>query len=178
MTAAVLVLATLRSGAAASRPLRRSRRRRDLAIYPVLAIVAFFFHSWFTTGRLVRDGRFFVPDNVATGNLWTALDGRRLRHAHAHRHAIRLAGARGRAAVLARGLSRAEHAASLVVLALVALMALPAYAFFSGHPFRMRYMVAPSVGAAVFAGIALRHAERPLAPRARSLRLPCGSSRR
>ena len=55
----------------------------------------------------------------------------------------------------ARGLSRAEHAASLVVLALVALMALPAYAFFNGHPFRMRYMVAPSVGAAVFAGIAL-----------------------
>ena len=34
-------------------------------------------------------------------------------------------------------------------------MVLPAYAFFSGHPFRMRYMVAPSVGAAVFAGIAL-----------------------
>ncbi len=56
---------------------------------------------------------------------------------------------------LARSLSRAGHAASLVVLALVALMVLPAYAFFSGHPFRMRYMVAPSVGAAVFAGIAL-----------------------
>ena len=63
------------------------------------------------------------------------------------------------AGVLARArrarLSRAEHAASLVVLALVALMALPAYAFFNGHPFRMRYMVAPSVGAAVFAGMAL-----------------------
>ena len=33
-------------------------------------------------------------------------------------------------------------------------MVLPAYAFFNGHPFRMRYMVAPSVGATVFAGIA------------------------
>jgi hypothetical protein len=41
------------------------------------------------------------------------------------------------------------------VLALGALMALPAYAFFNGHPFRMRYMVAPSVGAAVFGGLAL-----------------------
>jgi hypothetical protein len=57
--------------------------------------------------------------------------------------------------VLVRGLSRKEHAASLVVLALVALMALPAYAFFQGHPFRMRYMVAPTVGAAVFVGMAI-----------------------
>ena len=57
--------------------------------------------------------------------------------------------------VLLRGLSRVEHAASLVVLALTGLLALPAYAFFNGHPFRMRYMVAPCVGSAVFAGIAL-----------------------
>jgi hypothetical protein len=54
-----------------------------------------------------------------------------------------------------RGLARTERAASLVVLALVGLLVLPAYAFFSGHPFRMRYLIAPSVGVAVFAGIAL-----------------------
>ena len=78
--------------------------------------------------------------------------------------------------VVARSFSRAGHAASLVVLALVALMALPAYAFFSGHPFRMRYMVAPSVGAAVFAGIALGMLKGRWRHAAALLRLPCGSS--
>jgi hypothetical protein len=48
--------------------------------------------------------------------------------------------------VLARVIRRAEDAGQLVVVALVAFMVLPAYAFFNGHPFRMRYIVAPSVG--------------------------------
>ncbi len=63
----------LRSGGAAShRVATRSRQQRDLAIYPVLAIVAFFFHSWFTTGAWFVTGGFYVPDNVATGNVWKA----------------------------------------------------------------------------------------------------------
>ena len=57
--------------------------------------------------------------------------------------------------VLSRVIRRRGDAGQLVVVALVAFMVLPAYAFFNGHPFRMRYMVAPAVGAAVFAGIAL-----------------------
>jgi len=55
--------------------------------------------------------------------------------------------------VLARALLKKEAAASLVVLSLVALMVLPMYAFYQGHPFRMRYIVAPTVGLAVFVGI-------------------------
>ena len=39
------------------------------------------------------------------------------------------------------------------MLALAAIIVLPSYAFFEGHPFRMRYLVAPSVGAYVFVGI-------------------------
>ena len=48
------------------------RTTADLAIYPVLAIVMFFFHSWFTTGAWFVTGGFYVPDNVATGNVWKA----------------------------------------------------------------------------------------------------------
>ena len=48
------------------------RATADLAIYPVLAIVMFFFHSWFTTGAWFVTGGFYVPDNVATGNVWKA----------------------------------------------------------------------------------------------------------
>ncbi len=155
VTAAVLLLATValrRHGLSLAAALKATAQ---LALYPVLAIVAFFFHSWFTTGTWFVTGGFFVPDNVATGNVWKAF----MAVVYGMRTLIGtplvLLALVGVLLVLARGLSRAERAASLVVLALVALMALPAYAFFSGHPFRMRYMVAPSVGAAVFAGIAL-----------------------
>jgi hypothetical protein len=155
VTAAVLVLATValwRRGLSLVTSLRASA---ELAIYPVLAIVAFFFHSWFTTGAWFVTGGFYVPDNIAAGSVYGSV----MTVVYGMRTLIGtplvLLALAGALAVLVRGLSRAEHAASLVVLALVALIALPAYAFFNGHPFRMRYMVAPSVGAAVFVGIAL-----------------------
>jgi hypothetical protein len=155
VTAAVLVLATVALWRRGLSPIVALKSTAHLAIYPVLAIVAFFFHSWFTTGAWFVTGGFYVPDNIATGSIWGAF----MTVVYGMRKLIGtpivLLALAGVLAVLWRGLSRAEHAASLVVLALVALMVLPAYAFFNGHPFRMRYMVAPSVGAAVFAGIAI-----------------------
>ena len=155
VTAAVLILAAValwRSGF--SRP-AALKAAANLAVYPVLAIVGFFFHSWFTTGAWFVTGGFFVPDNVAAGNVWKAfvavVYGMRLLIGTP----LIILALAGVMLVLVRGLWRREHAAPLVLLALVALMALPAYAFFSGHPFRMRYMVAPSVGATVFAGVAI-----------------------
>ena len=131
------------------------RTTADLAIYPVLAIVMFFFHSWFTTGTWFVTGGFYVADNVATGNVWNAfmavVYGMRLLIGTP----LILLAAGGVLLVLARVIRRPEDAGQLVVVALVAFMVLPAYAFFNGHPFRMRYIVAPTVGAAVFAGIAL-----------------------
>jgi hypothetical protein len=155
VTAAVLALAVVALWRHGLGPVAAVKETATLAIYPVLAVVAFFFHSWFTTGAWFVTGGFYVPDNVATGDVWKAfmavVFGMRMLIGTPF---ILLALA-GVLVVVVRGLSRAEHAASLVVLALVGLMVLPAYAFFSGHPFRMRYMVAPSVGASVFAGIAI-----------------------
>jgi len=155
VTAAVLavaVIALCRSGIPARAAFREAA---NLAVYPVLAIVVFFFHSWFTTGAWFVTGGFYVPDNVATGNLWKAfmsvVYGMRILVGTP----VILLALTGVLAVVVRGLARAEHGPSLVVLALVGLVALPAYAFFSGHPFRMRYLIAPSVGTAVFAAIAL-----------------------
>jgi hypothetical protein len=149
---ALFAVALWRRGLAPAAALRDAA---ELGMFPFLAIVAFFFHSWFTTGAWFVTGGFYVPDNVATGNLYRAfmavvygmreLIGRPLVF-------IALGGV---VWVLVRGLARGEHAASLVVLALTGLMTLPTYAFFEGHPFRMRYMVAPTVGAAVFVGIAI-----------------------
>jgi hypothetical protein len=155
VTAAVLVLAVVALWRRGLAPHAALKATANLAIYPVLAIVAFFVHSWFTTGAWFVTGGFFVPDNVATGNIWKAF----MAVVYGMRLLIgtpfTLLAVAGVLAVLARAIWREEHAASLVVLALVALIALPAYAFFSGHPFRMRYLVAPSVGAAVFAGMAI-----------------------
>ncbi|MEO5739460.1 MAG: hypothetical protein ABIS29_02580 [Vicinamibacterales bacterium] len=155
VTAAVLVLATIALWRRGLSPPAALKSTASLAIYPVLAIVAFFFHSRFTTGAWFVTGGFFVSDNAATGNAWRAF----MAVVYGVRMLIGmplvLLALVGVVLLLARGLSRAEHSASLVVLALVGLMALPTYAFFNGHPFRMRYMVAPSVGVAVFAGIAL-----------------------
>jgi hypothetical protein len=155
VTAAVIALGALalwRRGV----PLRLAVRATiDLAIYPALAIVLFFFHSWFTTGAWFVTGGFYVPDNVATGNVWKAfmavVYGMRLLIGTP----LILVALGGVIFVAVRALWQAEHAAQLVLLALVGFMALPAYAFFNGHPFRMRYIVAPTVGVAVFVGVAL-----------------------
>jgi len=153
VTGAVLTLAALalwRRGRDLPAALQATGR---LALYPTLAIVAFFFHSWFTTGAWFVTGGFFVPDNVAYGHPYNAL--------MAVLYGMRILAGRTMVLValvaagglLWRGLSSPKHAPSLVVLSLAAFMVLPAYAFYEGHPFRMRYMVAPTVGVAVFVGI-------------------------
>jgi hypothetical protein len=155
VTAAVLALGAVTLWRRGLTPAAALRAAADLAIYPIIAVVGFFFHSWFTTGAWFVTGGFFVPDNVAIGNPWKAF----LAVVYGMRMLVGtpiiVLALAGVLAVAVRGFQRAEHASALVLLALVALMALPAYAFFNGHPFRMRYMVSPSVGAAVFAGVAI-----------------------
>jgi hypothetical protein len=155
VTAAVLSLAGMALWRRGQPLLQAFKSTAQLAIYPVLAIVCFFFHSWFTTGAWFVTGGFFVPDNIAHQHPHTAilaviygvriLIGRPL-------VVISVAGVVG---VVWRALRQPSTASSLVVLALLGFLVLPAYAFYEGHPFRMRYMVAPAVGAMVFAGIAV-----------------------
>lgn len=155
VTAAVLALAALALWRRGLSPVKALRETADLALFPVLSIVLFFFHSWFTTGAWFVTGGFYVPDNVAHGNAYRAF----MAVVYGMRVLIGrplvLTAAAGVLWVLVRSLARREYAVSLVVLSLVAFMGLPSYAFYQGHPFRMRYMVAPTVGASVFVGIAV-----------------------
>ncbi len=155
VTAAVLALAAIalyRRGESARTALTCAAQ---LGGYPILAILGFFFHSWFTVGEWFVTGGFFVPDNIAYGRPHTAVSavvyGMRVLVGTPF-VVLALAGA---ILVLWRALKEPHRAASLVVLALVAFMVLPSYAFYKGHPFRMRYMIAPTVGATVFVGIAI-----------------------
>jgi hypothetical protein len=155
VTAAIIPLACIALWRRGLTPLKALMESARLAMFPALAIVAFFVHSWFTTGAWFVTSGFYVPDNVAHGNLLKAfmavVYGMRVLIGNP----LVLVALAGVVMVLIRGLSRPKHAASLIALALVAFVALPTYAFFQGHPFRMRYIVAPTVGASVFAGIAV-----------------------
>ena len=126
-----------------------------LAVYPILAVLGFFFHSWFTTGVWFVTGGFFVPDNTAHGHPYDALMqvwyGIRLLTGNVL-VGVAIAGV---CAVLVRGLISRERASGLITLSLMGFLLLPSYAFAQGHPFRMRYMVALVVTVAVFVGIAV-----------------------
>ncbi|MBP1633930.1 MAG: hypothetical protein H6Q10_504 [Acidobacteria bacterium] len=155
VTAAALGLAFaafLRKGEGVRDSLRRVAM---LAVYPVLTVLGFLVQSQLTIGEWFVTGGFFVPDNPdlgrpfkAIGSVWwgaRALDGT----------AVMVLGTAGAVAVLAAALWRRQRASALVLLALFATAALPWYAFFNGHPFRIRYMVALLPALAVSAGAAI-----------------------
>jgi hypothetical protein len=136
-------------------PLRRAAIATiQLAAYPAVASAAFFLLSYLTVGRwFVMDG-FFVVDPrdyhrpfVALSYVvygLTALNGT---------GTVLIATA---AAVWAIHVSRRhiDIRPALVIFALFACAALPAFAFWYGHPFRIRYMVPLTMGIAAVTGLA------------------------
>jgi hypothetical protein len=155
VAAAAIVLAAIalwRHGLAVPSVLKATTK---LAMYPAAAVVGFILHSRFTIGEWFVTGGFFVSDNAAHGHPYDAF----MQVVYGVRvlagTPVVVAAVAGILAVLVGGLIRRERTSSLVVLALAAFMVLPSYAFYQGHPFRMRYMVAPVVGATVFVGVAV-----------------------
>jgi hypothetical protein len=132
-----------------------TRTIANLAAYPALAIVAFILHSRFTIGEWFVTGGFFVTDPRTLG--------RPLSSFLQVSYGLRLLASDplvalsvvGLGIVIARAWRSRDDAAALAALALAAFVVLPTYAFYEGHPFRMRYMIAPVVGVAVFCGIAV-----------------------
>lgn len=133
-----------------------ARRVARLAMWPIVAAVLFVINSRVTVGSWFVTGGFYVPDPLYQGQA--------LRSAVAiwwgtHQlsgYGIAAIGLLGALAVVASVFStthpRTAHRASLLIpLAMFAAAALPFYAFYSGHPFRIRYMV-PVVAACALAG--------------------------
>jgi hypothetical protein len=143
------------------------RRAGRLAMYPACAVLAFLINSKLSTGVWFVTGGFYVPDPRIQGKVLqvTAAVGWGVQQLGsstlAYTAAIALA------FVVWRGVRDRQHATLLVPLALGAVAALPWYAFFEGHPFRVRYMVplvaAAAVGCALFIGSLRAPARRLLA---------------
>jgi hypothetical protein len=138
-----------------------------IATGPALAVAAFLVLGKLTTNHwFVTDGFFVVDPSLAhkpiavSGAIWFGL--RRLGSSLLAWTALAAA-----LLVLVRGFRSRDRAVALVPLALCAVAALPWYAFYAGHPFRIRYMVplvaAAAVGVGILVGWLPRIARGPLA---------------
>jgi hypothetical protein len=150
MSLALAAFALWRRGASPSRALSSVA---SLAAFPAVAILAFLVESRLTVGHWFVTGGFYVPDNPDTGRPFKTIGSIWWASHHLNGYGVLLWAVAGAAAVLASGLASRTRAASLVVLALAASAALPWYAFYSGHPFRFRYMIPLVPALAVWAGI-------------------------
>jgi hypothetical protein len=131
-----------------------------VAVFPVVGILWFFVHSKATVGAwFVTDG-FYVADPMyksrpidSLGAVWWGT--RRLGSEALAWAAL--------ASTLALGVlwwRRLVPNAAIVALAWLAAAALPFYAFYEGHPLRIRYMVPSVTAAAIFCGLALARLPR------------------
>ncbi len=129
-------LALLRRGQPPGASLRRTI---GLATYPAIALVLFSANSRWTTGTWFVPSGFFVPENEALGNAPLAF-------AQVRESVFRLSGdawlwpAYVASLLVAIAVARRRSQASLMlVFALAAAAVLPWYAFYQGHPLRIRY---------------------------------------
>ena len=129
-------LALVRRGTGAAESLRRCA---TLGVYPAVALVLFSANSRWTTGTWFVTAGFFVPENEALGNAALAL-------AQVRESTFRLSGTAwlwpayaGSAVVVWTAVRDRSRASMLLVFALAGAIALPWYAYYQGHPFRVRY---------------------------------------
>jgi hypothetical protein len=157
MALGLAVLALWRRGSSFGQAVRAVAR---LAFFPAAALLAFLVQSKLTVGHWFVTGGFYVPDNPDTGRPFKTIGSIWWASHHLNGYGVLLCAAAGAAVVLVTGLWVRARAASLVTLALVGSAALPWYAFYSGHPFRFRYMIPLVPALAVWAGIAVGRAGR------------------
>jgi len=126
-----------------------------LAAYPVLAIVVFLANSRWTVGAWFISSGFYVAENDARGHLSAAWQQVREGAYHLSGDALIWSAYAATVLVVLTFVRSRERASLGLVLAPLAAGALPLYAYFQGHPLRVRYSV-PLVAAAslvVAAGI-------------------------
>jgi len=136
------------------------RHAMRLALYPAAAVAGFLLLSFGSTGKWFVTSGFFEATNPALGNPWLAIqqiahEATRLSHL-----GLVVIGVIGAVAALAQAWTerregRAAIARAVLPLALLAAAGLPLYAFTSGHPVRIRYMVSAVVALTVLSALVL-----------------------
>jgi hypothetical protein len=129
------------------------RRVAMLAVMPVLAVGSFMLLSHATVWAWLVTGGFYEVD-ASTYHLMAAAlsevgDGVRLLNGRAMSGLALV----GFGLLLFASAKMRTRSALVVVAALAACLVLPTYAFWNGHPVRLRYMVPMTMAVAAFAGI-------------------------
>jgi hypothetical protein len=122
-------------------------------LYPTIAIIAFLFVSYASSGVLLVTSGFFVPENPAHGHAIVALDQIVTTTRLMAGSWLLFGGAAGLVAALSRW--RDQPPRSLLVVSLAMSAVLPFGAFYAGHPLRVRYMVPLVAAAAAMSGFGL-----------------------
>lgn len=134
-------------------PMQAGRRMMTLAAYPTAAILAFLVLSRVTTGAWLVTGGFYQIDDSTYQQPLRAL-GAVLYGARTLNGTLALAlGGIALFVIVLAVVRKRQHTSLLVVLALGACITLPAYAFWNGHPFRIRYMVPVTMVLAAVTGL-------------------------
>ncbi len=131
------------------------RRALDLARYPGAVVGLFLVQSRLTVGKGFVTGGFFVPDNLDTGNPFRAIGSVWWGLHVVSGYGVELVGVAAAIACVVVALRDRRRSTLLAALAPIAVGALPVYAFFEGHPFRIRYMtpLVPALGVCAGLGV-------------------------
>jgi len=140
------------------------RRVGRLTMYPALAGLLFLALSRATVGEWFVNSGFFVADNVAMHRPWRALVSVWWGAHELTSYPLAILGVLGLLLLVVRAVRARELASWVPAIALVGAAALPWYAFYSGHPFRIRYMIPliPVVGLGVGYAIGFAGRAKPI----------------
>ena len=132
-----------------------ARRAWAVSVWPVVALALFLVNSRITVGSWFVSGGFYVPDPTYQGLVLKSLISVWWGTHQMSGYVVEIVALGAAAVFVVRALTRAADATLLVPLALLSPAVLPFYAFVSGHPFRIRYMIPVVAACALFAGLAV-----------------------
>ena len=132
-----------------------ARRGWRLAAWPAAAVTLFVVNSRISVGSwFVSDG-FYVPGPLYQGQALHTLMGVWWGTHHLSGYVLEAVGLATAALLVARALASRGDAPLMIPASLLAAAALPLYAFYQGHPYRIRYMVPEVAACALFGGLAV-----------------------
>jgi hypothetical protein len=132
-----------------------ARHTWGLARWPAAAILAFLCLSRLTVGQWFVSGGFYERDPTYDAQTVKSLLAIWWGTHVLSGYVVEIIGLTTAALIVWRSMRRQDDAANLVTVALFGAAALPAYAFYEAHPFRIRYMVPVVTACALFCGVAV-----------------------
>ena len=132
-----------------------ARRLWRLAAWPAAAVIIFLVNSRISVGSwFVSDG-FYVPDPLYQGQALRTMLGVWWGTHRLSGYVLEAVGLATAALLVARALAAREDAPLMIPASLLAAATLPLYAFYQGHPYRIRYMIPVVAACALFGGLAV-----------------------